>query len=834
MPSQFIDFKDFWIDMLSAMRRLYKTPGTTFLAILTLALGIGANTAMFTVIENVLLRPLPYAEASRLVFIGPPTEKPGFMSTSWLDYRDVRAQSKLLQDVADYFTDVCTLEARENSQTVIAAHVTPNVFPMLGIQPLLGRTFTEAEGQNGAPEVALLSEALWKHAYHADTSVIGKTVNLSGRTYSIVGIMPGYFGFPESAPASFREEVWVPLHPTIQMLTNRGYRFSNIVGQLKIGASVFQLQTELDVVAARIRQTETNNVLAFHIIKYQDALTGRVALVLYALFASLALVLLIACANLSNLLIANSLSRQWEFALRAALGASRWRLVRPLLAEGLVLSLMGCGVAILLAQIITQAVRLLPEGILPRAGSVTIHWSVILVLSILALIVSILSSIFPALLIAKSDPRGALQLAAGTTGSASRKVPYGKWLVAGEIGIAMVLLVGSGLLFHTLWNLEDSNLGFDASHVTTFAAIPSNASFRQVAAPRETENTEASLATITYVPILDRIREIPGVTNAALITTPPLSGAGIQSSFEIVDQPVNSREPPTALVSAASSDYARAMSTPVLIGRMIEDSDGAAAPYVAVVNQSLVNKYFGGDNPTGREISLGGNDTGMSRPYRVVGVLADQVEAKVGSEILPLILLPTQQIPVSSLFYQPLLKTAVAFVVKTRGEIPVTGAIRSLFHANAPDLVLDNFQTMQQAIDDNTFSRRLALYLIGTFAGIAVAMVLAGMYGVLTQLSAFRRHEIGVRMALGSSRFQVTRLVLREGFVLLGSGLIAGMFLSVGMGRWIGSFLYQVRPTDILTYIAAVTILLAIGLIATLVPACKAASIDPMQVLRGE
>jgi predicted permease len=504
------------------------------------------------------------------------------------------------------------------------------------------------------------------------------------------------------------------------------------------------------------------------------------------------------------------------------------------LCEGLTLSLFGCGAGILLAEAILLVARKLPEGTLPRADSISIHWTVVLVLAAIAIFTTALSSLLPALLVARANPQTALQSATRGVGAHSVKSRLSGWLVAGEVALSTLLLVGTGLLFHTLWNLEKSQLGFDATHLTTFTVMPADAvGFSNIAASADSKTAPVSVATTTYQPLLDRIRHVPGVASAALITTPPLSSTGIQSSFEILGQPTSSRGQ-GALISAISDEYARTMGTPVSGGRMIDDGDSLSAPFVAVVNQALAKKFFPGKSPLGKQINLGGKETGMIKPYTIVGVLADQVEGEVGGEVLPLILLPQQQIPSTSLFYPALLKTVVSFVVKTRGDIPVAAEMRSVFHQAAPGFALDDFQTMQEAVEKGTFNQRLGLYLVGSFAGLAVALVFVGLYGVLSQLVSYRRHEIGVRIALGATRRSVAQLILRQGSSLIGSGLVAGLLLAFGMSRWVKGFLYQVQPLDGLTYAAVAIALVIIGLIASMLPARKAASIEPMRALRED
>jgi putative ABC transport system permease protein len=822
-------------DLRYALRQLRKTPGMALLAILTLALGVGANTAIFTVIESVLLRPLPYAHSDRLLYIGPAGDKPGFATTSWLNYRDIHSQSRLLRDAAGYSEDVTVLESQDSAQSIAAPHVTTNLFSMLGARPLLGRTFADAEGQSGGPLVVLLSEGLWRQSFHADPGIVGQVVKIGGQPHTVIGVVPQSFHFPEEMGPDLQKGVWLPLQPTAEMLKDRGYNFFNLIGELSPGVSLTQAQQELDAIAAHIPRASSESAIKFLATSYQELLTGPVRPVLYALFGALALVLLIACANVSNLLIARCLGRQQEFAVRAALGARRMRLVRQMLAEGLALSLLGCGAGVLLAQIAMVGIRKLPEGTIPRADSIAIHWTIVLALAAVAIITTVLSSLLPALLVARTQPQAALQAASRGIGSRSVGGKLTGGLVAAEVALSTLLLVGTGLLFHTLWNLEQSRLGFETAHVTTFTAMPADsAGFSAMAVSEDTANAPVSVAALTYRPVLDRMRQVPGIESAALVTAPPLSGMDVGSSFEILGQPTDPANRPQARVSAVSGDYAKTMGTPVVRGRMIGDDDLASTPFVTVINEALARKYFAGNDPLGKQINLGGKDTGMIKPFTIVGILGDQVDKSVGGDIQPFILLPQQQIPTTSLFYQALLQTMVNFVVRVKGNIPVAAEMRSVFHQAAPGIALDNFQTMQEAVEQNTFSQRLGLYLVGSFAGLAVVMVVAGLYGVLSQLVSYRRREIGVRMALGASRQSVAQMVLRQGSILIGAGLGVGLLLAFATERLIKSFLYQVHPLDVWTYVAVLLTLPAIGLIAALLPARKAASIQPMQALRED
>ena len=821
-------------DLRFGLRQLRKSPGMAALAVITLALGVGANTGIFTVIESVLLRPLPYANSGRLVYIG--GGDPGsFSGTSWMNYQDIKAQSRLLGNVGGYSEDVSVLQTKDNSQSLSAPHVTPNIFPMLGVQPLLGRTFTEAEGQPGGPLAALLSEGLWQQTFHGESGVIGQTVKIGAKPYTIIGVMPRSFHFPEELGPDQQKGLWVPLQPTPEMLNHRGYNMFNVIGELRPGVTIAQMQHELDAITAHIPQDKDHGPIHLNAGSYHELLTGPVRPVLIALFGALALVLLIACANVSNLLIARCLGRQQEFAVRTALGAGRTRLVRQMLAEGLALSLLGCGAGLGLAQLAIIGVHKLPNGTIPSADLIGIHWSVVLVLAAIAIITTLLSSLLPALIVSRANPQAALQAASRGVGSRSVGGKLSGGLVAAEVALSTLLLVGTGLLFHTLWNLEKSRLGFQTAHVTTFTAMPADAAgFSGLAVSEDTAHAPASIATLTYKPVLEQIRRVPGVESAALATAPPLSGMDLSSDFGIVGQPTDPANVPSARVSAVSGEYARTLGTPIVSGRMISDDDTATSPFVMVINEALAHKYFAQRDPLGKQIDLGGKGTGMLKPFTVVGVLADQVDKTVGGSIQPFILVPQEQIPTTSLFYQGLLQTVVSFVVKTRGDIPVPAEMRSVFHQAAPTLALDNFQTMQALVEQNTFSQRLGLYLVASFAGLAVLMVVAGLYGVLSQVVGYRRREIGVRMALGASRESVAQMVLRQGSILIGAGLALGIVMAFPAARLIKSFLYQVPALDAWTYAAVVIALPAVGLIAAMLPARKAASIQPMEALRED
>lgn len=832
-----------WLNSVSAdcryaLRQLRKSPGFAAIAVLTLALGIGANAALFTVVESVLLRPLPYAHADRLTFIAPKDGTGQFSNTSWLNYRDIRDQTRSFAQLGLYASDVAVVETKEGALSANGPRVTPNVLSMLGVQPLLGRSFTEAEGQPGGAPAVLLSEGLWRESFHSDREIVGQVVKVGGIGRTVVGVMAYAMGFPEETGPDIHKAVWLPIQPTPEMLKERGYSMFGIVGQLRDGVGLKQAQAELDAIALRIAHDNPNAVppdFGFRATAYQELLTAPARPVFLGLLGALALVLLIACANVANLLIARCLGRQQEFAVRAALGAGRSRLMRQLIAEGAVLSALGAGIGILLAKLVVAGVHKLPEGTIPRGDSIAMHGSLIVAVTVIATITTVFSSLLPALMVSRTDPQAGLQSATKNVGAHTVRGRVAGFLVVTEVALSTLLLIGTGLLFRTLWNLEHAALGFVVTHVTTFSAMPEDSSgFTGMAVSEDAADAPPSVASLIYAPVLERVRHLPGVESAALITAPPLSGMDLHSNFDIVGQTEGPSHKPTARVTAVSGDYSRTLGAPVLRGRMVNDDDTASATPVVAINESLAKQYFGNKDPLQQKILLGGKDTGMEKPLTIVGVLGDQVDSKVGGTPDPMIFLAYQQVPTTSLFYQALLTTMVNFVVKTRGDLPVASSMRTVFHEAAPSLALDNFKAMQQVVDENIFNQRLGLYLTGAFAALAMLMVIAGLYGVLAQLVSYRRHEIGIRMALGATRQSVARMILQHGAMLIAAGLVAGILLALLMGQLVSSFLYEVRPTDLWTYVGVGISLIGVGLVASVLPARRAASIEPMQALREE
>jgi putative ABC transport system permease protein len=823
-------------DLLYAARQLWSARGLSLLAILTLALGIGSNAALFTVVDDVLVRPLPYADADRLASINPREQTPTIGTTSWLNYLDLkRGTPQTFSDLGGYAVDIAVIEGGTSAVEVAAPRVTTNLLPMLGAHPLLGRGFDTADGLPGGPQVVLLSEDLWRSTFHADPHILGRVVKVSGVPRTVIGVTPASFRFPEEMGSQAKNELFLPMQPTPVMLSGRGYDFTSILGLLRPGATVGEAQGEVDAVTQRIRKGGGDGVsdLAYTVSSYQSLVTGNVRPALDAMLAALGLVLLIACANVANMLIARFLGRTQEFAVRVALGASRRRLVWQLLAEGALLSAAGCLCGLALAEGALALVNKLPPDTLPVQGDITLHWPVLLAVAAIGTVTTILSSLLPAMLAARTNPQTALQAASRGLGSGAGGSRISRWLVIVEVMLCTLLLMGTGLLVHTLWNLTHADLGFNVAHVTGFQAFPANAPGFSGGSLPSAAAAPSAVTAQDYENALEHIRHAPGVENAALISMPPFSGVHFGADgIDIVGRPRSDAKRVSALLSAVSGDYTRTMGIPMLSGRMIGAQDGAGAPLVAVVNQTFARRYFPDTNPLQHQLVIGGKSTGTPQPYTIVGVIPDQPDASLNDTIQPEILLPYRQLPTTSLFYGMLLRNVVSFVVKTHGDIPVANQMRTIFRQNAPGYALDSFETMRKTVDDSMASQRLSLYLTAAFAGLAIVMLVSGLYGVLAQLVGYRRREIGIRMALGASRRGMAQMIVRQGVVLIAIGLAAGLCASVLLGRLLQSFLYGVRVVDAWTFLGVIVTALLVGVAASLVPAYRASSVEPMEALR--
>lgn len=822
-------------DIRLAIRQLLKAPGFVIAAMATLALGIGANTAMFTVIDSVLIRPLPYPHAGRLMSIGESSKNGDINPISWPNWGDLRHDSKAFADIGGYVVDVAILQVRQAAKTVLAPKLTCNMLQVLGVKPKLGRGFSESDCAEGAPRIVLLSDTLWRRDFASDPHVIGRQVRIGDVPATIVGVMAADFAFPEDQRSDATKGIWLPSQPSPDM-RGRGFDLYALVGRLRSGRGQGEARAELATIAANLRRQfpEDARQLNFAMRPYRDTITGAVRPAFLALSAALGLVLLIACANVANLQLSRCLARQQQLALRAALGAPGWRLMRELLVEGAILSVLGSLAGLGIGIAILQGVRALPSDLIPRANQIELHIGVIAALAVLAAIATLLSSLIPALFAMKAEPQSVLRGAGRGVSAGPVRSRMAGWVVAGEVAIAMVLLIACSLLFRTLYNLQHKPLGFDAENLITFTATPPN-SAGYLSGLQPSNSTKASVATQVYEPILERLRKLPGVEDAALTSSLTFDGVDMRTSFELNGEKETEEEKQArhAEIRVMSGDYMRVVRTPMVRGRAISDDDTGSRPYAVVVNQTFAHQFLKGD-PLGQHMMLGGKDTGMIAPYTIVGVAMDAVQKKVGAPPMPELMLSYKQIPEKSIFYPLLLASATKYTLRTVGGRELGAAIHHVFEQMAPGFAIDDLQMMQKSVEASIFNQRLAFYLIGSFAGVAVSMVIIGLYGVLSQLVSQRRQEIGIRMAVGASSEAILALILRQGSVLITAGLVVGIVGAMVASNLISSFLYGVSAADVWSYMTAAVGLLAIAFVAALIPARRAAAIEPLEALRTE
>jgi putative ABC transport system permease protein len=798
------------------LRQLRKNPGFAALAILTLALGIGANTAMVTVIDSVLLRPLPFHNEDRLVSItimwGPYEN-----AASWSDFQDIRTRAHLLEDIMGIsYGDLTVIGTPQGSQKVCRATITDNVLDMLGVHPAVGRPFDNKDYQSGAAPVVLLGAELWRDRFGSDPLILGRQVRLGGVPHTVVGIMPESFHFVQH-DADITSRVWVP---------NREEGGLSLTGRLNPGVTPQAAQAEFAAIAQNsCKSAECVGNLKYIVKPYRDALTASVRPGLLALTGALFLVLLIACVNVANLQLARHLARRQELAVRAALGAARSRLLRQLMAEGAVLAIAGALAGLAFATLLLLAVHRLPPNFIPRADEIQLRVPVFAMLAVLAALTTILSSMVPALLATRTPPEEVLREGSGGSTSGTNRSRLSEWMVAGQVALSVILLVSTGLMFQTLYNLEHIHFGFDLDRVITFTAMPADAQgmigfLASQNEKRPVQSTE-SIVTRVYQPIVDRLRQLPGVVDVGLSAWAPFDRNTMWFSFALPGRSTGEEHGTKAQICIVSSGYARTMGTPLVEGRMIADSDTAASTLVAVVNETFAKLLFPGRNPLGEQI------VDQSRTaYTIVGVLGDARQHDLTHTPDPEVLYAYQQVPTSGFAYSVLVASGTNYIVRTRGDVDLTNPIRQIFRQAAPDFAVDHFRTFRGALDEVTFNQRLSLYLTGSFAGVAILMVLTGLYGVLSQLVGQRRREIGIRMALGASRGSIQGMILRRASLLTIVGLAVGLPASLAVGRLLRAFLYGVEPTDGLTYFAVAIVLLAVSIAAALIPARSAAKTD--------
>jgi len=804
-------------DIRYGLRSLLKHPGFAAIVIITLALGIGATTAIFSVVNTVLLRRLPYPQADRIVAIQELNADGKRVQVTPANFLDWRAQNTVFEHLAAILTRPANLAFEEQAERIELAMTSANFFSVFGVQPQHGRFFIPGDEEAGHAPIVVVSHGLWQRRFGGDPELVGKPITLDGRSYSVVGIAPAGFQYPD------KTEVWVPpfrLAPTwtegMDPTQVRGFGFLSAVALLRPGVLLPQAASEMEVVTARLRQQypESNNRRFNRVVSLHTHLVGETSAMLLLLFGAVGFVLLIACANVANLLLASAASRQKEMSIRAALGASRWRIIRQLLTESTLLALAGGGVGLLLAVWgVTLMTRLLPQDF-PRLADINLDWRVLGFTLAASVLTGILFGLAPAFQISRSDVQESLKESGRATSGSKRHNRLRNLLIIGEVALSVVLLAGAGLLFRSFIQLQSVKAGFTPQQVLTVRLTPSG--------PRYARDSDYMAF---YSQVMQRISSLPGVHAVGAINTLPLF-KGPTGGTTVEGAPILTRDKwPTTNYRSISSDYFRAMNIPVVQGRAFTERDKEAAPLVMIVNQALVRRDFPNVDPIGKRISIGTDAQGQPVWWEVVGVTADVRNMELREEPSPEFYLSALQDTFN----------AMSLVVRTAAEpTSLTAEIRRIVAEVDQSAPVSEVKTMDHIVSESVTQPRFNLFLLGLFGGIALLLSAAGIYGVTAYSVTQRTHEFGIRMALGAQVGDVLRMILGQGMLLIVVGVAIGLVASFALTRLMKSLLFGVGVTDPLTFVAITVLLTLVALLACYIPARRATKVDPLVALRYE
>jgi putative ABC transport system permease protein len=800
-------------DLRHGARLLLRAPGFTLVAVAALAIGIGANTAIFSVVNTLILRPLPYPDAERLAVIWEhnlPRDKrdnvvsPGnFIHWREMQFVDLAAVSGT---VGSSFK--VTVTGSGEPEEVPMQMVSASFFPLLGVQPSLGRPFTEEEDK---PEsrVVVLSDRLWRRRYGGDRDILEKSITVQGIAHSVVGVMPPGFSFIDKTV-----DLWFPIGFNAEARTPRG-RWLSVVGRLKTGVTFEQAQQDMSHVHAELTQQfpAFNTGWTARVVPLKEQLTGNLRPALLVLLGSVAVVLLIACANVANLLLARATARQRELAVRAALGAARGRLIRQLLAESAVLAVVGGAGGLLLAWVGVRAMRLALADRLPiqRLEAVGIDGWVLAFTAAASLLSGIVFGLIPALTTSGAGLSEMLK-EGGRTGSGSRGKRARNAFVVAQIALALVLLAGAGLLIRSFIRLVNVNPGFNAQGTVTLT----------VSLPR-TRYGQPQQRVQFYRTLFDRIDALAGVQASGAVSFLPLTGLGAATSFEVVGQPKAAPgEEPVADVRVVTNDYFKAMGIPLIRGRLFHEGDAADESSRVIINQTLAEKYWPGEDPIGKRVRISWNDT---RDDEVIGVVADVRHA--GLDTVP-----------RAMTYWPHARFSypgMAIVVRTStSPSAIVNSVVAIVREQDPELAVSNVRTMQDVVSESVGERRLTMILLAVFAVAALVIAAVGIYGVIAYSVTQRTQEIGIRMALGAQRRDVLRMVVGQALLLALAGIALGSAGALLVTRLMAGLLFEVRPQDPMTLVAVAAVLGIVAVAASYVPGRRATRVDPVVALRAE
>jgi len=801
-------------DFRYALRMLAKAPAFTAIAILTLALGIGANSAIFSVIDTVLLRPLPFSKPNQLIAVWSKVTAESDKETgSFPDYADIRDQSQTLDALFAYTRASTVLGTGNESSALQGLAVTSDIFRALAVRPFLGRTFTRDEEKADSYVVVLTYEA-WKRYFNSDRNIIGRQILLSLRPYTVIGVMPAGFHYP----IGVRCEYFNPLQPLVSdAVQNRASHFLRFVGRLKDGADVKQASAEIGAISARLEKQypDTNTGRTYYAISLHQDLVGDVRPALLTVLAAVFFVLLIACANVANLLLARATQRRREIAIRTALGAGRARIVRQLLAEGFILALIGATGGLLLASWGIDLLRLFGPHDLPRLDEVAINGSVVAFTLAAAVLSTLLFAMMPALQVSRPNVNESLQEGnRGAIGPESHRLRA--LLVIAQVALSMLLLAGAGLLIKSFGNLRGTSPGFEPSRVAMI----------DLSLPR-TKYSDPIRQREFFERLDSKLRNLPGVDAAGGAMPLPFSGNDRASSFWIAGRPdPGLGNHPNAGHLVIDGDYFRALRIPLLTGRTFSPRDNKDSLPVVMVNEAFVRKFFNGGNAIGEHILLDASEKEKPTALEIVGVVGNTRHESLAIEPIPEFYVPFEQDPDRRMHI--VLRTSLG---KLSG---LETAMRNAIHEVDRDIYFPGLTPMPQLIGTTLAQPRFNMMLLGCFAGVAMVLAAIGIYGVIAYTVAQRTKEIGIRMALGAQKIDMLTMILRQSFTVIGIGLLVGLFGALAVTRLMSSLLYGVSANDLSIYAVVTIVLSGAALVATYFPARRAMAVDPMVALRYE
>ena len=802
-------------DLRYGFRMLIKSPGFTFVAVLTLALGIGANTAIFSVVNAVLLRPLPFPEPERLVMIWGQFAKFG-IPRNWIsqpELVDLREQNQVFENLGAYTDGSFNVSGSEKPEWASGAYVTPDLFDTLKVKPVLGRGFTMDEEKPGAGNVAIVSDGFWRRHFGGEPQIVGKSIMLDGEKFTVIGVMPPRFQFPTTTT-----DIWAPL--TIDVANNdRGSHYLKVVARMKHGVDLGQASAATSGIAHNLERDHEgykDSGWDLYLVPLHEQIVGEVKPALYILLGAVAFVLIIACANVANLMLARAAAREKEVAIRTALGAGRWRLIRQLLTESLLLAMVGGGLGLLLAFWGVDALLAFGPSDLPRVEQISVDGRVLGFSLLASLLAGALFGIVPALQVSRPSLNDTLKDTGGRTSAGVRGRRMRSVLVVLEVAVSLVLMAGAGLMIRSFSRLTQVDPGFDPRGVLTARMFLTPVKY-----------TEPAQMESFYRRLIERLGQIPGVESASAISLIPMGGSS--SGTMTVKDRLGDKDRESLEVDrrTVTPDYFRTVGMTLVKGRAFTEQDRADAPPVTIVDESFARRYWPDSDPVGREIKVGGPDNvDARRPWMtIVGVVKHVKQYGLDVDGREQAYFPFAQRP----------QVSMALALRTKQDpLALASLVQSEVLALDSDIPIYSVRSMSEIVSDSVAQARFSLFLLATFAGVALALSAVGIYGVMAWSVSQRHHEIGIRMALGAQGADVLRLVLRSGMTLTLAGVVLGLGSALALTRLMDSLLFHVSAVDPATYAAGALVLATVAMLACYIPARRATRVDPMIALRYE